>query len=300
MVQDKDLFELPIFTRRQMADLLQCRQIRLKKRLGQNFLADLNLLKLIVRESQVQPQDFVVEVGTGLGNLTSLLAEKAAQVLTIEYDPALHKLSCELLSDYTNIIFWQGDVLAQKKRLANWTEWVPHKTPVRLVANLPYQVASPFLVLFFQQPWLLQPSVVLVQKEVGEKLAAKPCDSHYGRLSIIIQALTKVEILRQVPPQVFYPPPKVESLLMRIVPKSRLSPEEAKVLDQILHVAFSQRRKKLGKTFRDFPQLLALWENVGVSLEKRPQEIEVKHWMEIAKGCLLFSADVTFFLQKKG
>ena len=241
-----------ILTKRQILALLKQHGLKPKHHLGQNFLIDRNFYRYILEVAQIQESDFLVEVGTGLGTLTGCLAEKAKQVLTIEKDAALLTLAKEHLSSFSNILYYEGDVLF-KGKLAPWTHLLP-SAPVRSVSNLPYQIASLFLVeILYHLPLL--PSTFLIQREVAEKLVASPRSKNYGRLTVMIQSVASVTLLRHLSPRAFFPAPKVESTLIQVFPQSPPSQKVAQKLSRLTAHLFGRRRKKLRKTLESLSPL---------------------------------------------
>lgn len=201
--------------------------IRPDVRHGQNFLIDLNLLGLMVRTADLGPRDVVLEVGTGLGSLTALMAQEAAAVVTVEIDPRVQQLAAEQLVGLGNVTMLRQDALKNKNNLdpavmdAVRQQLAAHPdSRFKLLANLPYNVATPILSnLLTADP----PPVSLtatIQKELADRIVAPPGTKDYSALSIWMQALCDVEIVRIMPPQVFWPRPKVHSAIVHIVPNS--------------------------------------------------------------------------------
>ena len=194
-------------------------------RFGQNFLVDLNLLELLARSGEVGGDDVILEVGTGLGSLTALVAPAAAEVVTVEIDPHVFMLAQEELPVHENVTMLQQDVLRNKNSFAqNVLDTLKEKLAVspnrrlKLLANLPYNVATPIISNLLRTD--LDPSliVVTIQKELGDRIVANPGTKDYGALSIWIQAQADAEIVRVMSPKVFWPRPKVHSAIVAIRP----------------------------------------------------------------------------------
>ncbi|HAL14841.1 MAG TPA: ribosomal RNA small subunit methyltransferase A [Planctomycetaceae bacterium] len=194
-------------------------------RFGQNFLVDLNLLELLARSGEVGGDDVILEVGTGLGSLTALVAPAAAEVVTVEIDPHVFMLAQEELAVHENVTMLQQDVLRNKNSFAqNVLDTLKEKLAVspnrrlKLLANLPYNVATPIISNLLRTD--LDPSliVVTIQKELGDRIVANPGTKDYGALSIWIQAQADAEIVRVMSPKVFWPRPKVHSAIVAIRP----------------------------------------------------------------------------------
>ena len=191
---------------------------------GQNFLIDLNLVDLVVREAGIGPRDVVVEVGCGTGVLTERLSAAAARVVTAEIDPRLAQMARDRLIDAANVEIVEGDVLASKHRLApaflaalEAARAASPQGATRLVANLPYCVATPVISNLLALPRPFDSATVTVQREMAERMTAAPCSSNYNALSVWIGCQCRGEIVRILPPSVFWPRPKVESAVVRLV-----------------------------------------------------------------------------------
>jgi len=191
---------------------------------GQNFLVDLNLLRLLVDAAQLGPQDVVLEVGTGTGSLTSTVAPLVAAVVTVEIDQQLHQLASEELIDFDNVRLLSQDALRNKNNLspvvieALESELaVDPRRRLKLVANLPYAVATPVISNLLAGELTPTSMTVTIQKELGDRLTARPSTKDYSALSVWVQAQCQVELVRVMPPTVFWPRPKVNSAILHIV-----------------------------------------------------------------------------------
>lgn len=223
-------------------------------RFGQNFLIDLNLIDLIMRSADLSTKDVVLEIGTGMGSLTTKMALYAGSVVTVEIDPMMAQLAKEELAPYGNVTILQRDALRNKNNLHDEVlETVRQKmnaipgSRFKLVANLPYNVATPIISNLLQVEPLVDKMVVTIQKELAERIAAKPKTKDYSALSIWIQSQCDVEIVRVMPPSVFWPRPKVDSAILSITPNAAL---RARIVDleyfhQTVRALFFHRRKFL-------------------------------------------------------
>ena len=197
--------------------------IRLNTRHGQNFLVDLNLLRMIAQRARLEPCDVVLEVGTGTGSLTALLAAEAAAVVTVEIDEQLYQLASEELTGLTNVVMLRTDALRNKSHLnAEVIAAVRQQLDaaagrrLKLVANLPYNVATPVMANLLASSIVPDSMTVTVQKEVADRIAARPGTKDYSALSVWMQCQCQVELVRTLPPSVFWPRPKVTSAIIHI------------------------------------------------------------------------------------
>lgn len=228
--------------------------IRPETRHGQNFLIDLNLLDVLLRAADLQPGDVVLEVGTGLGSLTSRMASLAAHVVTVEIDPHLHQLASEELASLPNVTLLRQDALKNKNTLDPAVlEAIRRETAIdsarrfKLVANLPYNVATPILSNLLSADPLPASMTVTIQKELADRIAASPGTKDYSALSIWTQALCRIEIVRFIPPQAFWPRPKVYSAIVHVVPEESRRARIADVpfFHHFVRSLFLHRRKYL-------------------------------------------------------
>lgn len=241
-------------TQNYLRQLLSDHGLAPRSSLGQCFLTDLNLLDILVDAGALSGLDFVLEIGTGTGSLTQKLAAKASRVLSVEIDPGLVKLSRESLSRFTNVTVLQADVLQNKNTLnpvvlAEIAEQAPPGGRLRrkLVANLPYSVATPVLSLFLLDDGSWDRFVVTIQKELADRLLAAPGTKDYGSFSVLAQGLASVERLRELPPAAFWPRPKVASAFVRIHldPAKRAAIRHLSTFHKLTRGVLRHRRKML-------------------------------------------------------
>lgn len=233
-----------------------------KSKLGQNFLVDLNLLDLIVRAAELDRTDAVLEVGTGTGSLTARLADHAGVVTTVEVDRSLQPVAKQIVGDRKNVHFVLGDALARKNELnpdmlAAWDASAAAFgcTRRKLVANLPYVIATPLVSNLLIAGLPIERMVVMVQWEIAERMRATVGTKDYNALSVLVQGVADVEVVRKVLPTNFHPRPKVDSAIVKIVPNAE---KRARVGDVARFRAFLRdlyvhRRKNLRQALTGWP-----------------------------------------------
>lgn len=221
---------------------------------GQNFLIDLNLIELLARTADIQPWDVVLEIGTGMGSLTGYLAAQAAAVVTVEIDRHLAQLAREELERFTNIRFLQQDALRNKNNLhpaileAVESELAAGpRRQLKLAANLPYCIATPVISNLLQTRFRPVSMTVTIQRELAERIMARPATKDYSALSVWVQSQCETELIRLLPPSVFWPRPKVESAIIQIRPTAERTARLAdpEYFHQFVRGLFCHRRKFL-------------------------------------------------------
>jgi 16S rRNA (adenine1518-N6/adenine1519-N6)-dimethyltransferase len=246
-----------------LRNLFEERGIRPKNKLGQNFLIDLNLLNLIVRTAELARADLVLEVGSGTGSLTSLLAQHAGAVVSVEVDTAFVSLTGEAVAGRDNVTLIQADILKNKNELN--PEVLAHLEEARrrsgcerlkLVANLPYVVATPVISNLLLLGLPLDRMVVTVQWEIAERLMAQPGTKDYGALAVLVQSVADVELVRKLAPAVFWPRPQVSSAIVQIRPNTARRAHVGDVLRfrHFLRDLYVHRRKNLRGALAGFPR----------------------------------------------
>ncbi|MBX3401511.1 MAG: ribosomal RNA small subunit methyltransferase A [Gemmataceae bacterium] len=228
-----------------------------KSKLGQNFLIDINLLDLLVRAADLTKADSVLEVGTGTGSLTAKLADSAGHVVTVEIDSSMAPVAREVVGPRPNVAFLHGDCLAKKSVLNPdmMAAWDAVPGTKKLVANLPYVIATPLIVNLLVARADIERMVVMVQWEIAERLKAMPNTKDYNALSVIVQSIADVETVRKVGPSNFFPPPKVDSAIVLI----KSNPEKRKLVGDVARFRdfarnlYVHRRKNLRGALAGFP-----------------------------------------------
>ena len=237
-----------------LRNLFEDRGIRPKNKLGQNFLIDLNLLDVLLRAAELTPDDLVLEVGSGTGNLTARLAHQAGAVVSVELDPAFAEMVKEAVAPSDRIRLMHADILKNKNELnPGVLETIRNlqvktaTTQTKLVANLPYAVATPVISNLLLSDVSLERMVVTVQWEIAERLMAAPGTKEYSSLAVLVQSLANVNLVRRLPPTVFWPRPKVDSAIVLIRPdaEKRAHVGDVMKLRSFLRDLYAHRRKNL-------------------------------------------------------
>ncbi len=247
--------------------VLQKHDFHFRKKFGQNFLIDPHVLDKIVEAAEVTEEDFVLEIGPGIGTLTQYLCESARQVLAVEIDPKLIPILQETLADYNNVEIIHGDIL--KQDIPAIAEKYNHGKPIKVVANLPYYITTPIIMELFESHVPLASVTVMVQKEVAERMQATPGTKEYGALSLAVQYYAKPYLAANVPPNCFMPRPNVGSAVIRLdcLAKTPVEVQDEKLLFRLIRASFNQRRKTLQNGIANSPELPFSKEQAGMALE---------------------------------
>ena len=267
---------------------------------GQNFLVDLNLVRLLADAAEIGPDDVVLEVGTGTGSLTAMLAELAGAVVTVEIDAHLHQLAAEALIDFGNITMLQQDALKNKNHFApELLQAVRQRLaeqpgrPLKLAANLPYRIATPVISNLLHFEPLPVSMTATIQKELADRITAVPRTKQYGALSIWIQSQCDIEIVRILPPTVFWPRPQVDSAILQIRPvlEKRAQIPDPVFFHRFVRAMFFHRRKFLRsellsalKHRLDKPAVDQLMQQQGLDGNVRAEELDVQAMLALAEA----------------
>jgi 16S rRNA (adenine1518-N6/adenine1519-N6)-dimethyltransferase len=266
----------------EMRELLAKRQIQLTKSLGQNFLHDGNQLRRIVDAAELTKADKVLEIGPGLGPLTELLIERAGEVLAVEKDGRLVDVLQDRFAAATQLTLLHDDAMnLLKHEHRDWSDW-------KLVANLPYSVASPILVELAQSYGCPQRLVATLQLEVAKRLMATADDDDYGVLTLLVQLRYEARDWFKIPSECFFPAPEVDSACVVLERRSvPLLPEaQHATFEKIVKRAFSQRRKMMFKLLKqDWPveKLTAAFAELNISLMERGEKLSLAQFVELTR-----------------
>ncbi len=266
-----------ILNRSQLRELLEVNGINPSKALGQNFLTDSNILHKIVRLAEISPGDHVVEIGPGVGSLTMALKEAGANITAIEMDKRLVYLLKQQLNGL-NITIVEADAMK-----LDWKSFLPKDKEWILVANLPYNVATPLVLEILENAPYISKLMVMVQKEAAERFVAQPSTPAYGAVTVKISYWASASIQAKVPPQVFFPRPKVESsvVLIKRNPLEDID-NDKDLLFKLINAGFSTRRKMLRRSLEGIIGKNVL-EQSGISPESRAEELTILEWKKLAK-----------------
>ena len=278
--------------------------LRPVSRFGQNFLIDLNLIDLIARSAELRKTDVVLEVGTGVGSLTTRLSDQAGAVLSVEIDNNLHQLASEELEGRPNVRLIHGDALRNKNSLRadlmdqirDAMSRIGDESRFLLVANLPYNIATPIISNLLHQSPAPDAMVVTIQKELADRMVAQPGSKDYSALSVWIQSLCRCEIVRILPPNVFWPRPKVHSAIIRLdtVPEWREKFADIDDFHATLRSLFFHRRKFLRsvvisamKGRLSKPEVDEVLAELGHTETARAEELTVEQIQQLAEALRL-------------
>ncbi len=272
------------------------------KRLGQNFLIDLNLIRYLLDKAQIEKDDVVLEVGCGTGSLTEGIAEKAGELIVVEFDKLMWKITASRVGQNPNVKMILGDALKNKnsinleaaQAIQEARENFSGKT--KLVANLPYQIAASLMANLIVGPTIVDSMYVTIQKEVAQRMIAKPGDKLYGILSILMEATGDAAFLKKLPQNVFWPAPKVESAMVEYVRNEEkiAKIKDMKILKDVISMLMGHRRKMLKACTKFAPDSLKhiddwkeIFEKANVDPTKRSEKIAADDFVNIANLCVI-------------
>jgi 16S rRNA (adenine1518-N6/adenine1519-N6)-dimethyltransferase len=244
----------------------------MKKYLGQNFLFDPLILSRIVGAANIGPDDLVVEIGPGPGKLTRMLAERAGRVVAIELDDKLYERLKGDLAGFGNIELIHGDAI--KYHYEDLPEF-------KVVANIPYYITTPIIFRLLNAKGNLKSMTLAVQKEVAERIAAKPGTKAYGVLSLVVQYYAEPNLKFPIPKEAFRPMPKVDSAIVhiRVLDKPSVDVRNEKLFFRIIKTAFSQRRKMLSNSLKSVREDVKEWlTRAGIDPQRRPETLSIQEF----------------------
>ncbi len=259
---------MQLWNKKVILPLLEKHGLWTKKRFGQNFLLNKNILDLIVETADISDDELVIEVGPGIGVLTQELAQTAKKVITVELDRTLLPVLDETLAPYNNVEIINEDIL----------KWQPPEQEYKVVANIPYNITSPILNHFLQRKQRPKSLTLLVQKEVAQKICTNKIDSI---LALQVHLFARAKMIRKVSAQSFFPAPKVDSAIIHLETKTSgetdyLDLEQALVILKVAKMAYSGKRKKLSNTLKSLNK-----EIPDHLKDLRPEHLSIENWKEL-------------------
>ncbi|MBU5255481.1 16S rRNA (adenine(1518)-N(6)/adenine(1519)-N(6))-dimethyltransferase RsmA [Tissierella praeacuta] len=276
-----------LYSPKYIKEILERHGFKFSKSLGQNFLIDGNIVRKIVENGNITSEDYVIEIGPGMGTLTEELALKAKKVLAIEIDNTLIPILEETIGKYNNVEIIHGDIL--KIDLQKIIEERLDGGPVKVVANLPYYVTTPIIAKLIEDNLNLESIIVMVQKEVAERMAAGSGGKEYGSLSVFVNFYSKPEIVLKVPKTVFMPQPKIDSAVIKLTINKELPEVDKEKFFKIVKAAFSKRRKTILNSLSTYGfniekgTIKEVLESLDISLDARAENLSVEDFIKISK-----------------
>lgn len=238
-----------------------------QKKFGQNFLIDEGIVNKIVREAGVTKDDFVLEIGPGIGTMTQLLCEQAGGVAAVEIDTNLIPILKETLAEYDNVTIINEDIL--KVDIKKLAEEKNGGKPIKVVANLPYYITTPIIIGLFESNVPIDSITVMVQKEVADRMQVGPGTKDYGALSLAVQYYSKPQVVINVPPECFIPRPNVGSAVIRLTryKEPPVKVKDEKLMFKLIRASFNQRRKTLANGLNNSPEINFSKEEITAAIE---------------------------------
>ncbi len=248
--------------------VLQKYNFNFQKKFGQNFLIDTHVLDKIIEKANITKEDFVLEIGPGIGTMTQYLCEEAGKVAAVEIDSNLIPILKDTLSEYSNIEIVHGDIL--KVDIGALAREKNQGKPIKVVANLPYYITTPIIMGLFESHVPIDSITVMVQKEVAERMQASPGTKDYGALTLAVGYYAKPEIVANVPPNCFMPRPKVGSAVIRLKRHEHpiVQVEDEKLMFDLIRASFNQRRKTLVNGLNNAPGIFLGKEKIQECLKE--------------------------------
>ena len=269
--------------------VLQRYGFNFQKKYGQNFLIDTHVLDKIIGAAQIGPDDFVLEIGPGIGTMTQYLAEAAREVIAVEIDTKLIPILQDTLKEYDNVTVLNEDIL--KVDIRKIAEEKNGGKPIKVVANLPYYITTPIIMGLFESEVPLDSITVMVQKEVADRMQVGPGSKDYGALSLAVQYYAEPYIVANVPPNCFIPRPNVGSAVIRLTRHKEMPVQvtDPKLMFRLIRASFNQRRKTLQNGLNNAPdisftkeQIIAAIESLGVPATIRGEALDLKQFAQLA------------------
>lgn len=274
--------------------ILQKYNFNFQKKFGQNFLIDPRVLEKIIEAADISKDDFVLEIGPGIGTMTQYLCEHAREVAAVEIDKNLIPILTDTLSGYDNVEIIHNDIL--KVDINRLVQEKNQGNPIKVVANLPYYITTPIIMGLFESHVPIESVTIMVQKEVAERMQVGPGTKDYGALSLAVQYYARPELVANVPPNCFMPRPNVGSAVIRLTRHQEVPVQTAdeKLLFALIRASFNQRRKTLVNGLNNAAgipytkqQIVKALEKMGLSANVRGETLTLEQFAELSNLLLL-------------
>ncbi|WP_339230750.1 16S rRNA (adenine(1518)-N(6)/adenine(1519)-N(6))-dimethyltransferase RsmA [Oceanobacillus sp. FSL K6-2867] len=271
-------------------EILNKYKFSFKKSLGQNFLVDVNVLENIIKHAGIDEEAGAIEIGPGMGALTEQLAIHSDKVVAFEIDQRLLPILKDTLQDYSNVEIIHQDILEADVESVIRTQFKPNQ-PIHVVANLPYYITTPILMKLVRDRLPVTSLTVMIQKEVAERMAAKPNSKSYGSLTIAVQYYTEASVVMTVPKSVFMPQPNVDSSILQLVIRDKPPVEVADedFFFELVQASFAQRRKTLRNNLSSFfkeqhtkDEITAILDTAGIDGARRGESLDMEEFALLA------------------
>ena len=298
-------------TKSMLKALFEERDIRVKKQWGQNFLIDQNLLQFIVKAAELSRNDVVLEIGTGTGSLTRLLAQNARHVFAVELDRKLFEIMEETLKDYNNVTTFNKDILKSKHHIhpmiieavSDYIRAAPpsENLTVKVVSNLPYYISTPVIIDLLQEVLPIKTMILMLQRDTTDRMKAQPGTRNYGVLSIMTKLFADAKVLKKLPPDVFWPVPLVDSAIVKMEVNQHRHAD--RILDfqsfkNVVHAIYISRRKTLLNSLSSLcsglgmkneskeirKELASILEHVAIKPKSRGEELDIEALINLSNG----------------
>ena len=257
-------------------EVLQKYHFNFQKKFGQNFLINTSILEEIIDAAEITKEDFVLEIGPGIGTMTQYLCEAAREVVAVEIDTNLIPILGDTLSAYDNVEVMNADIL--KVDIAKLADERNGGKPIKVVANLPYYITTPIIMGLFESHVPIDSITIMVQKEVADRMQEGPGSKEYGALSLAVQYYAKPEIVVNVPPSCFMPQPKVGSAVIRLTRHENppVDVDNEKLMFQVIRASFNQRRKTIANGLNNFGSFSLGKEEIQKSIEELGVPVNIR------------------------
>lgn len=276
-----------LYSPKYVREILNKYKFKFSKSLGQNFLIDGNIVRNIVEAGDITKEDNVLEIGPGIGTLTEELSLKAKKVVAVELDYSLLPILDETLRNYDNVEIVHGDIL--KVDIDKLIDEKLEGGPIKVVANLPYYVTTPIIAKLIEEDYNIESIIVMIQKEVADRIVAGSGSKQYGSLSVFTNFYTIPEIMIRVPKTVFMPQPKVDSAVIKLILKKELPDIDRQLFFKVVRSAFGKRRKTIlnslssGELELDKEVIKNTLEKLDIPLEMRAENLNIEDFINISK-----------------